>query len=85
MKKSLKIRCQSRFWSHAEYELILEIGDENVWLKPWCGCRDDNYRIDVTFEDEDNFDWVQFALKQVEDIPELTTNPYSVKSMFGIN
>lgn len=78
-EKELKIRCQSRFWSRAEYELILEIGDEHVWLKPWCGCRDDSYRVDVTFEEDDNFDWVEFALKQVKDIPKLPTNPYQVK------
>lgn len=74
-EKELEIRCKSRFWSRAEYELIIEIGDEHVllkpwcgfleigdkhvWLKPWCGCRDDNYKIDVT--DETDFDWKGFA------------------------
>ena len=62
-EKELKIRCQSRFWSRAEYELIIEIGDEHVLLKPWCGCRDDNYKIDVT--DETNFDWKGFAGKHI--------------------
>lgn len=62
-EKELKIRCQSRFWSRAEYELILEIGDKRVWLKPWCGCRDDNYKIDVT--DETDFDWKGFAEKHI--------------------
>ena len=62
-EKELKIRCQSRFWSRAEYELILEIGDEHVCLKPWCGCRDSNYKIDVT--DETDFDWKCFAEKHI--------------------
>lgn len=62
-EKELKIRCQSRFWSRAEYELIIEIGDEHVLLKPWCGCRDDNYKIDVT--DETDFDWKGFAEKHI--------------------
>lgn len=62
-EKELKIRCQSRFWSRAEYELILEIGDEHVWLKPLCGCRDSNYKIDVT--DETDFDWKGFLEKHI--------------------
>lgn len=79
-EKEFKIRCKSIFWSRAEYEVII-FTDENgrVYLKPWCGCRDDNCRVDVTFEDDDNFDWVEFALKQVKDIPKLPTNPYSIK------
>ena len=62
-EKELEIWCKSRFWARAQYELILEIGDEHVWLKPWCGCRDDNYRIHVTFDND--FDWSGFALKHI--------------------
>lgn len=78
-EKEFKIRCQSRFWSRAGYEFILEIGDEHVWLKPWCGfleigdkhvwlkpwcgCRDSDYKIDVT--DETDFDWKGFAEKHI--------------------
>lgn len=62
-EKELEIRCKSRFWSRAEYELIIEIGDEHVLLKPWCGCMDDNYKIDVT--DETDFDWIGFAEKHI--------------------
>lgn len=62
-EKELEIRCKSRFWSRAEYELIIEIGDEHVLLKPWCGSRDDNYKIDVT--DEADFDWKGFAKKHI--------------------
>ena len=54
----------SQYWSRAEYEVIIFI-DENsrVYLKPWCGCRDDNYKIDVT--DETGFDWKGFAEKHI--------------------
>ena len=62
-EKELEIRCKSKFWSRAEYELIIEIGDEYVLLKPWCGCRDSNYKIDVT--DETDFDWKGFAEKHI--------------------
>lgn len=62
-EKEFRTKCMSQYWSRAEYELILEIGDEHVWLKPWCGCRDDNYRIHVTFDND--FDWSGFALKHI--------------------
>ena len=63
-EKELKIKCMSQYWSRAEYEVIIFI-DENgrVYLKPWCGCRDDNYKIDVT--DETDFDWKGFAEKHI--------------------
>ena len=61
-EKELRTKCMSQYWSRAEYELIIFI-DENsrVYLKPWCGCRDDNYKIDVT--DATDFDWKDFAEK----------------------
>ena len=62
-EKELKTKCMSQYWSRAEYELIIEIGDEHVLLKPWCGCRDSNYKIDVT--DETDFDWKGFAEKHI--------------------
>lgn len=63
-EKELKIRCMSQYWSRAEYEVIIFI-DENsrVCSKPWCGCRDDNYKIDVT--DATDFDWKGFAEKHI--------------------
>ena len=63
-EKELRIKCMSQYWSRAEYEVIIFI-DENsrVYLKPWCGCRDDNYKIDVT--DETDFDWIGFAEKHI--------------------
>lgn len=63
-EKELRIKCMSQYWSRAEYEVIIFI-DKNgrVYLKPWCGCRDDNYKIDVT--DETDFDWIGFAEKHI--------------------
>ena len=63
-EKELRIKCMSQYWARAEYEVIIFI-DENsrVYLKPWCGCRDDNYKIDVT--DETDFDWIGFAEKHI--------------------
>ena len=63
-EKELRTKCMSQYWSRAEYEVIIFI-DENgrVYLKPWCGCRDSNYKIDVT--DETDFDWSGFAEKHI--------------------
>lgn len=48
------------FWSRSEYELILELDENNhIWLEPWVGCREpENVRIDVT--DDTSFDWQGF-------------------------
>lgn len=63
-EKELRTKCMSQYWSRAEYEVII-FTDENgrVYLKPWCGCRDSNYKIDVT--DEIDFDWKGFAEKHI--------------------
>ena len=63
-EKELRTKCMSQYWSRAEYEVIIFI-DENsrVYLKPWCGCRDSNYKIDVT--DKTDFDWKGFAEKHI--------------------
>ena len=63
-EKELRTKCMSQYWSRAEYEVII-FTDENsrVYLKPWCGCRDSNYKIDVT--DETDFDWIGFAEKHI--------------------
>lgn len=49
------------FWSKTEYELIIEITeDDRLFLIPWCGCREpEKVKIDVT--DSNNFDWRSFA------------------------
>lgn len=51
-----------QYWSRAEYELILEKNNHELWLKPWCGCNNpEEVKINVT---EDEF-WQGFA-KQYE-------------------
>ena len=53
------------FWSKCEWELIVEIDNNNrIWLSPWVGCREpENVRVDVT--DRKNFDWKGFAEKHI--------------------
>lgn len=54
-----------QFWSRCEYEVIIEIDDNNrIWLKPWVGCVDpDSVKIDVT--DDKSLDWRSFAEKHI--------------------
>ncbi len=54
-----------QYWSRAEYEVIVEIDDnDRIWLKPWVGCTDpDSVKIDVT--DNTDFDWRGFAEKHI--------------------
>ena len=61
----LRRECMHRFWSKCEWELIIEIDDDNrIWLNPWVGCRHpENVRIDVT--DREDFDWKGFADKHI--------------------
>ena len=48
-----------QYWSRAEYELILVNCNGELWLEPWCGCRDpEAVRVDVS---NDDF-WRTFAL-----------------------
>lgn len=47
-----------QYWSRAEYELILEKYNNELWLKPWCVCHNpEEVKINVT---EDKF-WLEFA------------------------
>lgn len=47
-----------QYWCRVEYELILEKCNHELWLKPWCGCRNpEEVKIDVT---EEVF-WQEFA------------------------
>lgn len=47
-----------QYWSRAEYELILEKCDNELWLKPWVGSRNpEEVKINVT---EEAF-WQEFA------------------------
>lgn len=53
------------FWSKCEWELIVEIDNNNrIWLSPWVGCKEpENVRVDVT--DKKDFDWKGFAEKHI--------------------
>ena len=55
-----------RFWSKAEWELIItKEEDERIILSPWCGCSDpDSVAIDVT--NDKNFDWSGFADEHIK-------------------
>jgi hypothetical protein len=49
-----------QYWSRCEYEMILYIENERVFVQPWIGRRDPiESRVDVT--DYPNFDWPAFA------------------------
>ena len=77
--KKLKKKCATReefskamdremmwmFWARAEWELILELENDNhIWLGPWVGCREpEAVRIDVT--KDTSFDWQGFSKKQI--------------------
>lgn len=64
--EQLRRKCQWQYWSRCEYELIIEVTeDERVLLKPWAGCRDEaKATIDVT--DDTSFDWKGFATEHIK-------------------
>lgn len=49
-----------QYWSRSEYEMILYIADNRVYLEPWCGIFKDG-KIDIT--DDPTFNWLAFAKK----------------------
>lgn len=55
-----------RFWSKAEWELIVtKAADGRVVLSPWCGCVDPDFiAIDVT--NDKSFDWSGFADEHIK-------------------
>ena len=63
--EAMRRELRWQYWSRAEYEVIIEINDNNrIWLKPWVGCTDpDSVKIDVT--DDTGFDWRGFAEKHI--------------------
>ena len=76
--KKLKKKCSTKeefaeelrrelmwsYWSKCEWELIIELTENNhILLKPWVGCRDEEYNIDVT--DDTSFDWKGFAAEHI--------------------
>ena len=62
--EKLHRECFSIYWSRCEYELIIELTEDGrVLLRPWVGCYDDEYSIDVT--DDTTFDWKGFAKEHI--------------------
>ena len=64
--EALRRECMYRFWSKAEWELIIGLTEDGrVILRPWCGCYNpDEVKIDVT--DDTSFDWQGFAAKHIK-------------------
>lgn len=63
--EALRREMMYHFWSRCEWELIIEITEDNrIFLIPWAGCREpDKVKIDVT--DDTSFDWRGFAEKHI--------------------
>lgn len=64
--EALRHELMWSYWSRCEYELIIELTEDNhILLKPWVGCRDEkSATIDVT--DDTTFDWKGFASKHID-------------------
>ena len=64
--EQLKRELRYYFWSKCEWELVIEITEDNrIFLNPWVGCREtERVRIDVT--NDISFDWRGFAEKHTE-------------------
>ena len=64
--EALRSEFMWRFWSKAEWELIVTKTDEGrVILSPWCGSRDLSLSsIDVT--NDSTFDWPGFSDEHIE-------------------
>ena len=65
----LKRELQFYFWSKAEWELIIEITEDNrIFLIPWCGCRNpEEVKIEIKpVITEDGFDWLEFARVHID-------------------
>lgn len=64
--EQMRRECQWRYWSKAEYELIIRLTDDGrVVLLPWCGGRDpESIAIDVT--NDTSFDWKGFAAEHIK-------------------
>ncbi len=64
--ETLRREFMWRFWSKAEWELIVtKTDDGSIILTPWCGCADpDGCSIDVT--NDNSFDWSGFADEHIK-------------------
>lgn len=64
--EQLRSELRYYFWSRSEYELVIEITeDNNIFLNPWVGCKEpEKARINVA--NDTNFDWENFAKTHIE-------------------
>lgn len=63
--EALKFQLRWRYWCRSEFELIITIKDDRVYLMPWSGCREpEKATIDMT--DDTSFDWLTFAKKCID-------------------
>lgn len=64
-KENLRKEVLYYFWSKCEWELVIEVTENNhIFLKPWCGCLEpDKVKVDVT--DDKSFDWKGFVEKHI--------------------
>lgn len=60
----LKRELRYYFWSKCEWELVIEVEDNRIFLNPWISSvKPKEIRIDVT--DDTDFDWKGFAEKHI--------------------
>lgn len=62
--ETLKRDFMRQYWSRAEYEMILYVEDDRVYLEPWVGEFKDG-RVDIT--DNELFNWSAFAKKMLSE------------------
>lgn len=58
----MRSEIQYHYWSKAEWEVIISVDEYgNIFLSPWCGCRNpDEVKLEVT-DDLESFGWKGFA------------------------
>lgn len=66
--EQLKRELQYFFWSKAEYELVVHIEGNRIFLIPWCGCRNpEEVKIEINpVVTEYGFNWLEFARLHTE-------------------
>ena len=62
--KALKLDFQWQYWSQSEYEMILYIENERVYLEPLAGTFKEG-KIDIT--EDTTLDWPAFAKKMISE------------------
>jgi hypothetical protein len=63
---ALKLNFQWQYWARCEYEMILYIENDKVYLEPWVG-EFKAGRVDIT--DNELLDWPAFAKKILHERP----------------